>query len=138
MSCPTSLSRARLKAGLTSRSRALSAGVNLASVTLETVANDMANNTRAASQQLAQVPDAAAGVVLERIREQLGATDVILWNEAGVAVASVGTSMFDLNPERPSNQQLRSLRTGLRPLASIEGLDEVGLGVQVKKASMPM
>lgn len=105
---------------------ALSAGVNLASVTLETVANDMANNTRAASQQLAQVPDAAAGVVLERIREQLGATDVILWNEAGVAVASVGTSMFDLNPERPSNQQLRSLRTGLRPLASIEGLDEVG------------
>lgn len=105
---------------------ALSAGVNLASVTLETVANDMANNTRAASQQLAQVPDAAAGVVLERIREQLGATDVILWNEAGVAVASVGMSMFDLNPERPSNQQLRSLRTGLRPLASIEGLDEVG------------
>lgn len=105
---------------------ALNAGVNLASVTLETVANDMANNTRAASQQLAQVPDAAAGVVLERIREQLGATDVILWNEAGVAVASVGTSMFDLNPERPSNQQLRSLRTGLRPLASIEGLDEVG------------
>lgn len=112
--------------------------MNLASVTLETVANDMANNTRAASQQLAQVPDAAAGVVLERIREQLGATDVILWNEAGVAVASVGMSMFDLNPERPSNQQLRSLRTGLRPLASIEGLDEVGLGVQVKKASMPM
>ena len=105
---------------------ALSAGVNLASVTLETVANDMANNTRAASQQLAQVPDAAAGVVLERIREQLGATDVILWNEAGVAVASVGMSMFNLNPERPSNQQLRSLRTGLRPLASIEGLDEVG------------
>ena len=105
---------------------ALSAGVNLASVTLETVANDMANNTRAASQQLAQVPDAAAGVVLERIREQLGATDVILWNEAGVAVASVGMSMFDLNPERPSNQQLRSLRTGLRPLASIEGLEEVG------------
>lgn len=105
---------------------ALSAGVNLASVTLETVANDMANNTRAASQQLAQVPDAAAGVVLERIREQLGATDVILWNEAGVAVASVGMPMFDLNPERPSNQQLRSLRTGLRPLASIEGLDEVG------------
>ena len=105
---------------------ALSAGVNLASVTLETVANDMANNTRAASQQLAQVPDAAAGVVLERIREQLGATDVILWNEVGVAVASAGTSMFDLNPERPSSQQLRSLRSGLRPLASIEGLDDGG------------
>lgn len=106
---------------------ALSAGVNLASVTLETIANDMANNTRSASQQLAQVPDAAAGLVLERIREQLGATDVILWNSAGVAVASAGTSLLELAPERPSAQQLRSLRAGLKPVASIEGLDEVAV-----------
>ena len=104
---------------------ALSAGVNLASVTLDTVANDMANNTRTASQQLSQVSDAAAGVVLERIREQLGATDVVLWNESGVAIASVGSSMFELSPARPSSQQLRSLRSGLRPVASIEGLDEL-------------
>ena len=106
---------------------ALSAGVNLASVTLDTVANDMANNTRTASQQLAQVPDAAAGLILERIREQLGATDVVLWNDAGVAVASVGSSMFELAPARPSSQQLRSLRSGARPIAVIEGLDEVAV-----------
>ena len=104
---------------------ALSAGVNLASVTLETMANDMANNTRTASQQLAQVPDAAAGLVLERIREQLGATDVVLWNEAGVAVGSAGNSLFELTPARPSSQQLRTLRTGSKPVTSIEGLDEV-------------
>ena len=104
---------------------ALSAGVNLASLTLDTVANDMANNTRTASQQLSQVPDAAVGVALERIREQLGATDVVLWNESGVAIASVGSSMFELAPARPSSQQLRSLRSGLRPVASIEGLDEL-------------
>ena len=106
---------------------ALSAGVNLASVTLETIANDMAGNTRAASQQLAQVPDAAAGLVLERIREQLGATDVVLWSEAGVAVASAGSSLLSLAPNRPSSQQLRSLRSGLRPQAVIEGLDEVAI-----------
>ncbi|WP_413788695.1 ATP-binding protein [Comamonas halotolerans] len=104
---------------------ALSAGVNLASVTLETVANDMANNTRTASQQLAQVSDAGAGLVLERIREQLGATDVVLWNDAGVAVASAGRSLFEIAPARPSSQQLRSLRSGQRPVASIEGLDDV-------------
>ncbi len=98
---------------------ALSAGVNLASLTLDTVANDMANNTRTASQQLSQVPDAAVGVALERIREQLGATDVVLWNESGVAIASVGSSMFELAPARPSSQQLRSLHSGLRPVASI-------------------
>ena len=106
---------------------ALSAGVSLASVTLDTMANDMASNTRTASQQLVQVPDAAAGLALERIREQLGATDVVLWNSAGVAVASAGTSLLALAPERPSSQQLRSLRAGLKPLASIEGLDEVAL-----------
>lgn len=105
---------------------ALSAGVNLASVTLETMANDMANNTRTASQQLAQLPDASAGLVLERIRDQLGANDVVLWNDAGIAVASAGSSLFELAPARPSSQQLRSLRSGAKPIASIEGLDEVG------------
>ena len=104
---------------------ALIAGVNLASVTLDTIATDMANNTRAVGQQLAQVPDAAAGLALERIRQQLGATDVVLWNGAGVAVASAGTSLLALVPVRPSNQQMRSLRSSLRPQASIEGLDEV-------------
>lgn len=104
---------------------ALSAGVNLASVTLDTLANEMANNTRSASQQLEQVPDAVAGLYLERIREQLGATDVVLWNSAGIAVASAGSSMLELNPERPSSQQLRTVRNGLKPIASIEGLDDV-------------
>lgn len=109
---------------------ALSAGVNLASVTLDTVANDMANNTRTASQQLSQVPDAAAGLVLERIREQLGATDVVLWSDAGVAVASAGSSLFEIAPVRPSSQQLRNLRSGLRPVASIEGLDEIAVAAE--------
>ena len=109
---------------------ALSAGVNLASVTLDTIANDMANNTRTASQQLAQVPDAAAGLALERIREQLGAIDVVLWNDAGVAIASAGSSLFQLAPTRPNSQLLRSLRSGLRPVASIEGLDEVAASME--------
>lgn len=103
---------------------ALSAGVSLASVTLDTVAQDMANNTRTASAQLSQVPDAAAGLVLERIRDQLGAIDVVLWSSGGKAVASAGQSLLALQPERPSNQQLRTLR-GHRPVATIEGLDDI-------------
>ncbi|MBQ0130974.1 MAG: HAMP domain-containing protein [Comamonas sp.] len=106
---------------------ALSAGVSLASVTLDAMASDMASNTRVASQQLVQVPDAAAGLVLERLREQLGATDVVLWNSAGIAIASAGSSLLELAPERPSPQQLRSLRAGLKPLASIEGLDDAAM-----------
>ena len=107
---------------------ALTAGVNLASVTLDAMANDMANNTRNASTQLGEVSDAGAGLVLERIRDQLGAIDVVLWNSAGVAVASAGESMLELSPVRPSAQVLRSLRGSQRPLTSIEGLDD-DLGV---------
>lgn len=103
---------------------ALAAGVSLASVTLDTVAQDMANNTRTAAMQLAQVPDSTAGLVLERIRDQLGATDVVLWSSAGTAVASAGQSLLTLQPERPNQQQLRSLRSQ-RPIASIEGLDDL-------------
>lgn len=45
-----------------------------------------------------QVPDAAAGLVLERIRDQLGTTDVVLWNASGQAVASAGQSRFSPEP----------------------------------------
>lgn len=103
---------------------ALAAGVSLASVTLDTVSQDMANNTRTASAQLSQVPDAAAGLVLERIRDQLGATDVVLWNSAGKALATAGQSLLALQPERPGSQQLRALRSH-RPVATIEGLDDI-------------
>ncbi|MBO9679897.1 MAG: HAMP domain-containing protein [Acidovorax sp.] len=103
---------------------ALTAGVSLARSSLDTIATDIANKTRTASAQLAQVPDAAAGLVLERIRDQLGATDLVLWNSGGQAVASVGQSRFELNPERPSQQQLRNARQQ-RAAFQIEGLDDI-------------
>ena len=89
---------------------ALTAGVSLARATLETQSSETGARTRSASNQLAQVPDAAAGLVLERIRDQLGATDVVLWSASGQVLASTGQSRFDLSPERPSTQQLRNAR----------------------------
>ena len=67
---------------------ALNAGVNLARTTLDTIAGDVAANTRTASNQLVNVPDAGAGLVLERMRDQLGANDLILWSASGQALAS--------------------------------------------------
>ena len=58
---------------------ALAAGVSLASATLEMQATDTATRARSLSAQLAQTPDATAGLVLERIRDQLGASDVLLF-----------------------------------------------------------
>ena len=103
---------------------ALAAGVSLASATLEMQASETATRTRNASAQLAQVADSTAGLILERIRDQMGATDVVLWNASGQMVASVGQSRFRLDPDRPTVQQLRTVRQQ-RAVGQIEGLDEL-------------
>ena len=102
---------------------ALDAGLNLGRATLDTLANDLANKTRAAATQLADTPDASAPIALERLREQLPANDVTLWSGTGQLIASAGQSRFQLNPERPTPQQLRNVRAQ-RSLAVIEGLDD--------------
>jgi len=103
---------------------ALDAGLNLGRATLDSLSDDLMNKTRAAGTQLANVSDAGAGLVLERIRDQLGATDVVLWSSTGQLIAGAGTSRFQLSPERPTSQQLRQVRAD-RAIAHIEGLDEI-------------
>ena len=102
---------------------ALDAGLNLGRVTLETLSNDLTTKALSAASQLAQTPDATAGLPLERIREQLGANDVQLWGASGQLIAGAGQSRFQINPDRPTLQQFRAARS--QPaVAWIEGLDE--------------
>lgn len=102
---------------------ALDAGLNLGRTTLDTLAADLANKTRGAAGQLSETPEASAGLALERIRDQLGASDVVLWNAAGQMISSAGQSRFQLNPDRPTAQQLRTARTQ-RAFTLIEGLED--------------
>jgi len=103
---------------------ALDAGLNLGRATLDSLSEELASKARVASAQLSEVPDASAGLVLEHIRDQLGATDAMLWTGTGQLVAGAGASRFQLSPERPSQQQLRQVRAD-RAVAHIEGLDEI-------------
>ena len=112
---------------------ALDAGLNLGRSTLEVMAGDLGSRTRAAGAQLSGTSDAAAGLALERILDQLSADDVVLWNSAGQMVASAGKSRFQLNPERPGAQQLRNVRSqGFT--AQIDGLDETGSAMDTRNA----
>jgi nitrogen fixation/metabolism regulation signal transduction histidine kinase len=104
---------------------ALDAGLNLGRVTLDTLANDLANKTRSAAQDLAETPNSTVPLALERLREQLGASDVVLWGGSGQLIASAGQSRFQLNPDRPSLQTLRNVRAQ-RAVSIIEGLDDPG------------
>ncbi|WPB57295.1 sensor histidine kinase [Xylophilus sp. GOD-11R] len=108
---------------------ALDAGLSLGRSTLDALANDLAGKTRVAGAQLANLSDVGAGLALERVRDQLGASDVVLWNASGHLVASAGQSRFELNPERPTPQILRNVRAQ-RSIAQVEGLDEPTLPEQ--------
>ena len=118
---------------------ALAAGLNLGRVTLETLATELGNKTRQAANQLSETPNATAGLALERLRDQLAASDVVLWSASGQLIASAGESRFVLQPERPSVQQLRAARTQ-RVVTQIEGLEEVvpgGNGELTARSSPP-
>jgi nitrogen fixation/metabolism regulation signal transduction histidine kinase len=104
---------------------ALDAGLNLGRATLDSLSSDLAAKSRGAAGQLADVSDASSALALERIREQLGASDVILWSSVGQMIASTGQSRFQLNPERPTPQQLRTVRAQ-RAFTIVEGLDDPG------------
>jgi len=103
---------------------ALDAGLTLARTSLETQARDFGDQLRAAAAELASTPDALAALPLERLRNQLGALDVSMWSASGRLIASAGQSRFNLMPDRPSPQMLRTLRAqGVA--TQIEGVDDV-------------
>ena len=102
---------------------ALEAGLNLGRTTIDTLTQELAAKARVAAAQLADVSDTSAGLSLERLREELGAVDVVLWGGAGQLIASAGESRFQLNPDRPSAQSLREVHRQ-RVVSQVEGLDE--------------
>ncbi len=109
---------------------ALEAGVNLGRVTLETLSNELASNARASALQLVDTPDLSAALPLERARAQLGSSDLMLWSASGQLIAAAGQARYQLNPERPSQQQFRNARVQ-RSVTWIEGLDEAAPGTPV-------
>ena len=102
---------------------ALEAGLNLGRVTLDVLSADLGNNTRVAAGRLSDMPDGAASLELERIREQLSVQDALLWSSSGQLIGSAGTSRYQINPDRPTTAQLRAARMQ-RVTTTIEGLDE--------------
>jgi nitrogen fixation/metabolism regulation signal transduction histidine kinase len=105
---------------------ALDAGLSLGRTTLDTLANDLGQKTRSASSQINDLPDASVGIALERMKDQLGADDVILWSTTGQALSSAGESRYKINPDRPTPMQLRLVKTQ-SVVTAIDGLDEAEL-----------
>ena len=102
---------------------ALAAGLNLGRTTLDTLASELTQKTRQAAVQLVDSQGVSSGVALERMREQLGADELVLWSGSGAPLASAGNSLLASLQDRPSSLQLRQLRS--QPvITQIEGLED--------------
>jgi nitrogen fixation/metabolism regulation signal transduction histidine kinase len=106
---------------------ALVAGLNLGRATLDTLSTDLSKQARAAATQLSDVSEVSAGIALEKIREQMGVSDAVLWTVSGRMVASAGQSRFQIRPERPPLQQLKDARQK-GSIEWVEGFDEATPG----------
>jgi nitrogen fixation/metabolism regulation signal transduction histidine kinase len=102
---------------------ALEAGLNLGRTTLEAMSADLIGKTRAAAAQLADKADVSVALPLERARDAMGADDLQLWTASGRLVAAAGQSRYQLTPEMPTPQQIRSARSQ-RTISWIDGLDD--------------
>jgi hypothetical protein len=80
-------------------------------------------SVRNASGNLRGVSDNSMPVALEKIRDQLEATEVSLWRGNGTLVATVGDDKYQLQPERPSASEWRQVRQQGVSWRS-EGLDD--------------
>ncbi len=102
---------------------ALDAGLNLSRSTLESLSNELAASVRSASQEVAGASDQSLPLVLEKIRSQLDANEVTLWQGNGVTLASVTQERYQLQPERPTPAEWRQVRSQGISWRS-EGLDD--------------
>ena len=110
---------------------ALDAGLNLSRSTLESLSNELAASVRSASQEVAGASDQSLPLVLEKIRTQLDANEVTLWQGNGVTLASVTQERYQLQPERPTPAEWRQVRSQGISWRS-EGLDDNLLAAQVQ------
>jgi nitrogen fixation/metabolism regulation signal transduction histidine kinase len=104
---------------------ALSAGLNLGRNTLDILSNDLGARTLAAAADLSSQQVDVYTLQLERLREQLRASDVAVLTPTGQVLASAGASQFSLGlgSQRPSSLKLQTAKQG-GVTTWIDGLDE--------------
>jgi PAS domain S-box-containing protein len=104
---------------------ALSAGLSLGRNTLDMLSTDLGARTLAAANDLSSQQVDVYTLQLERLREQLRASDVAVLTATGQVLASAGVSQFSLGlgRSRPSNLKLQTAkRSGVTTW--VDGLDD--------------
>jgi nitrogen fixation/metabolism regulation signal transduction histidine kinase len=106
---------------------ALDSGLALGKGTLDVLAADLVGKARVAATRLAEGGPGVAPLTLERLREQIGASEVSLLAANGQPLLTTSGTGLLTTPERPTPTQLRQARAA-GSASQIEGLDEESLG----------
>ncbi len=105
---------------------ALDAGLALGKGTLEALSTDLQRKTRLAAERFTDASVAGDPLLLERLREQLGASEVTVVGASGQVLLMAGGGAAAGRPERPSQTLLRQARL-LGAASQVEGLDDESL-----------
>ena len=106
---------------------ALDSGLALGRATLEAMGTDLVGKARVGAERLVDSGASGAPLMLERLREQIGASEISLVNASGQVLLTAGGAVSAGAPDRPSTTLLRTARsTG--SASQVEGLDEESLG----------
>jgi len=108
---------------------ALEAGLNLGRGTLDGLVNDLSNRTLDAAERLGEAGSLPQPLVLERLREQIGARVVAVVAGNGQVLLSVGGDTNSLMTDRPAESLLRQARN-TRVVSHLEGLEDETLALQ--------
>ena len=106
---------------------ALDAGLALGKGTLDSLTSDLQGKSRIAAERLADAGSAVAPLTLERLREQIGASEVSLIGPLGQVLYTAGGGAAAGPPERPAAALLRQARSS-GSASQVEGLDDESLG----------
>lgn len=90
---------------------ALSAGLTLGRNVLDTLIADTTNKTQAAAGTLSQTQNFELRLVLERLRSQQNAEQLIVWQQNGEQIALATDAAFVPAVQPPSAQTLQALKT---------------------------
>jgi PAS domain S-box-containing protein len=105
---------------------ALDAGLALGRGTLDALAADLVGKTRVAAERLGDNGSAVLPLALERLREQIGASEASLVLATGQVLMTAGGGAISGPPERPSPTLLRNARNAGNA-SQVDGLDEESL-----------
>ena len=105
---------------------ALDAGLSLGKGTLDAMAADLAAKARLGAERLADGSSAGTPLALERLREQIGASELAVVSPSGQVLLSASPGTATVAPERPGATLMRQARVG-GVSSVVEGLDEEAL-----------